>query len=170
MPEQDCTTSETCQCGPAKPARVICPKCGGSGVPVKTITLKHMVLPEFLELAGKPGFHYCGARDCEVAYFHPDGERLRKRDLRVWIGLKETQYPVTICYCFGFTEAMIVEEIRRTGDCDISQRIAAEIKAGHCACEVRNPQGCCCLGIVTSTVSRQMETATAARAPHPKFS
>jgi hypothetical protein len=54
-----------------------------------------------------------------------------------------------------------VEEIRATGKCTIPQRITAEIKAGNCACEIRNPQGFCCLGNVNAAVKRAMsEIAT----------
>jgi hypothetical protein len=33
------------------------------------------------------------------------------------------------------------------------------VKAGNCACEVRNPQGSCCLGNVQATVKQVMMTA-----------
>ncbi|HEV2197528.1 MAG TPA: DUF998 domain-containing protein [Candidatus Acidoferrum sp.] len=49
---------------------------------------------------------------------------------------------------------MVVQEVDATGDCRIPQRISAEVKAGNCACEVRNPQGSCCLGNVTAVVKR----------------
>ncbi len=111
-----------------------------------------MVEPEFLELVTKPGFLFCRSAKCEVVYFHPDGERLTKTNLRVRVGLKETEDPVPICYCFGFTEAMAREEIESSGRCTIPERITAEIKAERCACEVRNPQGSCCLGNVSATI------------------
>ena len=119
-------------------------------------TLKQMVQPQHLELASKPGFLFCRTADCDVVYFHPDGDCLRKPDVRVRVGLKETEDPVPVCYCFGFTEAMAVEEIRATGKCSIPRRITAEVKAGNCACEIRNPQGSCCLGNVNAAVKRVM--------------
>ncbi len=94
---------------------------------------------------------------------------LRKPDVRVRVGLKETEDPVPICYCFGFTEAMAVEEIRATGISTIPQRITAEVKAGNCACEIRNPQGSCCLGNVNAAVKRVMKEAEAkAQASGPR--
>src|SRR5579862_4135021 len=129
-----------------------CPECCETGKPVKTVTLKHMVKPEFLDAVGKPGFRLCARPNCDVVYFHPDGELIRKDDLRLRVGVKETEDPVPLCYCFGFTQAMIVAEIHETGNCTLPQRIAAEVKAGHCACEVRNPQGGCCLGNVSASV------------------
>jgi hypothetical protein len=137
-----------------------CPSCAQPGKPVETKTLKQMMQPWHLELVNKPGFLFCRSADCDVVYFHRDGDRLRKSDVRVRVGLKETQDPVPLCYCFGFTEAMAVEEIRATGKCTIPQRITAEVKAGNCACEVRNPQGTCCLGNVTAAVKRAMKVVT----------
>lgn len=113
-----------------------------------------MVKTEFLEVVTKPGFQFCCSAECEVVYFHPDGERLAKSDVRVRVGLKETAQPVPICYCFGFTEAMAREEINSSGRCTIPARITAEMKAERCACEVRNPQGSCCLGNVSATIKR----------------
>ena len=111
-------------------------------------------MPEFLDLVSKRGFVFCRTADCEVVYFHADGETLEKADLRVRVGLKETADPVPVCYCFGFTEGMLLEEIQTIGHSSIPQRIAAEIKADNCACEIRNPQGSCCLGNVKAAVKR----------------
>ena len=133
-----------------------CPECAQPGKPVEIKTLKQMVQPQHLEPANKPGFLFCRTADCDVVYFHPDGDCLRKPDVRVRVGLKETEDPVPVCYCFGFTEAMAVEEIRATGKCSIPRRITAEVKAGNCACEIRNPQGPCCLGNVNAAVKRVM--------------
>ncbi len=144
-----------------KAGTICCPECHQPGKSVETKTLKQMVQPWHLELVNKPGFLFCRSADCDVVYFHPDGDRLRKPDVRVRVGLKETEDPVPICYCFGFTEAMAVEEIRDTGKCTIPQRIAAEVKAGNCACEIRNPQGSCCLGNVNAAVKKAMKLAAA---------
>ena len=155
---------EDCCCrGEANRAAGKCDACGALGRPVSITTLKHMVQPEFLSLVDKPGFCFCPAAGCDVVYFHPDGEQLRKGDLRVRVGLKETEDPLPSCYCFGFTEAMVRSEIEGTGASTIPERIAAEMKARHCACEVRNPQGSCCLRNVKDVVRRHIEAAEAAR-------
>lgn len=134
-----------------------CPECGQPGKFVETRTLKQMVQPQHLQLANKPDFSFCRTADCDVVYFHPDGDCLHKPDVRVRVGMKETENPVLICYCFGFTEAMVVEEIQATGKCTIPQRITAEVKAGYCACEIRNPQGSCCLGNVNAAVKKAVK-------------
>src|SRR5215471_16822591 len=100
--------SDCCSNGPSAEvadSKVSCPQCGGVGKPVSTLTLKHMVEPQFLETVDATGFLLCPSADCELVYFHPDGVRLTKADVRVRVGLKETEHPVPICYCFGFTEA-----------------------------------------------------------------
>lgn len=140
----------------------LCPDCGQPGRPVSAVTLKHMVRPEFLELVGKTGFLFCASTDCEIVYYHPDGEVLNKNDLRVRVGLKETLDPMPICYCFGFTERMLLDEIQANGHTTIPQRIAAEVAAHNCACDVRNPQGSCCLGNVKAAVKRAQETVAKA--------
>lgn len=142
----------------------LCPNCSAPGRPVPAITLKHMVQPEFLEVVNKEGFLFCRTPDCGVVYFHPDGETLEKADLRVRVGVKETEDPVPVCYCFGFTERMLLEEIQATGGTTIPQRIAAEMKAERCACEVRNPQGSCCLGNVKAAAKRAQQLAGQATA------
>ncbi len=149
--------SERTIVGAAKAGTNHCPECDQPGKPVETKTLKQMVQPWHLELVNNSGFLFCRSADCDVVYFHPEGDRLRKPDVSVRVGLKETEDPVPICYCFGFTEAMAVEEIEATGKCTIPQRITAEVKAGNCACEIRNPQGSCCLGNVTAFIKRAMK-------------
>jgi hypothetical protein len=107
---------------------------------VAIVTLKHIVRPAFLDVVNEPGFLFCRTVHCALVYFHPHGKTLEKSDLRVRVGLKETADPVPLCYCFGFTERMLLEEIQANGRTTIPQRIAAEVEAEHCACEVRNPQ------------------------------
>src|SRR5579859_1206673 len=152
--------SDCCATEPAALTHAVakCLECGEAGQPVATITLKQMVRPQFLEAVGKPGFRFCRSPDCDVVYFHPDGRQLRKGDLRVRVGVKETEDPVPLCYCFGFTRAMAVEEIQATGGCTIPARIAAEVRAGNCACEARNPQGSCCLGQVAAAIKRLLNS------------
>jgi hypothetical protein len=113
-----------------------------------------MVKPQFLETVNAIGFRFCRTADCEVVYFNQNGVRLTKAEVRVRVGLKETEDPVPICYCFGFTEAMARDEIRATGKCTIPDRISTEMKRELCACEVRNPQGSCCFANVSALVKR----------------
>jgi hypothetical protein len=117
---------------------------------VDALTVKSLVrkLP-----LGMPNtqYYFCDAPDCELVYFALDTEapRFRREDLVVRVGAKETADPIPICYCFGFTRQDIRDEIGGTGKSTVAERIKAEVEAGHCACEVKNPSGKCCLGDVT---------------------
>jgi len=96
-------------------------------------------------------YYFCDAPDCEVVYFAFDAEapRFAREELMVRVGAKETADPIPVCYCFGFTRKDIQREIAETGRSTVAGRITGEVKAGNCACEVKNPSGKCCLGDVT---------------------
>ncbi len=57
-----------------------------------------------------------------------------------------------VCYCFNHTVASIRGEIQTKGHSTAQGMITQEVKAGRCACEVKNPAGACCLGDVTRVV------------------
>lgn len=140
-----------------------CPTCTKMGVPVTTLLLKHQVKPEHLNVVEDEAFNFCRTSTCEVVYFNGGGGLLRQGDVRQQIGLKTTKGSIPLCYCFGFTEQMVRDEVSETGKSAIPKRIAAEIKAGNCACEIRNPQGSCCLGNVTAAVKRVLAEAGPSR-------
>jgi hypothetical protein len=62
--------------------------------------------------------------------------------------------PIPLCYCFGFDESHIRDEIARTGNTTIPERVSRLIREGLCACDARNPAGICCLGEVNKVTKR----------------
>ena len=46
-----------------------------------------------------------------------------------------------ICYCFGYTEGDIRDELGRCGSSLILARIMAEKSKGNCQCASKNPKG-----------------------------
>ncbi len=132
------------------PAVMACPVNGTRSRQVDILTVKSLVrqLP-----LGMPNtqYYFCDSPDCEVVYFglNEEASRFRREDLLVRVGTKEATEPIPVCYCFGFTRHDIWEEIRGTAKSTVAERIAAEVEAGRCACEVKNPSGKCCLGEVT---------------------
>jgi len=148
------------------PAAVkLCPECGSRSKKVDTITVKSLV--RHLPFGMVPAqYYFCGAAACEVVYFpsNPDAPSFRQGDLLVRVGLKEERDPIPVCYCFGVARRDIADEVQRTGKSTIAERIKAEVKAGNCACEVKNPSGKCCLGDVTRAVQEAEKTATGAPA------
>ena len=99
---------------------------------------------------------FCKTPTCSIVYYSPDGGLpFKKGDIRVRVGLKETEDSVGVCYCFDISERQIRDEIERTGKSTASARIRKEVEAGNCACEIKNPSGRCCLGEVR-TVEKQL--------------
>src|SRR5437016_3442368 len=141
----------------AAPAVMACPVNGARSKQVDMLTVKSLVrqLP-----LGMPNtqYYFCDSSDCEVVYFALDAEapRFCREDLVVRVSAKETVDPIPICYCFGFTRQDIWGEIRSTGKSTVAMRITAEVEAGRCACEVKNPSGKCCLGDVTRTAKDRL--------------
>jgi len=106
--------------------------------------VKALLTGKALRRLGGRAYRFCAEPDCDVVYFDRDtGSVFGKRDLEVRVGLKESSDPIPICYCFDLTVADLRMGI------DVAGMIGAEVRAGHCACEVKNPQGSCCLGNVS---------------------
>ncbi|OGG54807.1 MAG: hypothetical protein A3F84_21860 [Candidatus Handelsmanbacteria bacterium RIFCSPLOWO2_12_FULL_64_10] len=137
--------------------RGVCPECGRKRKGVEQITLEHLLKEDRILQIGAASYLFCENPTCDVVYFSTQpGPVFHKSDLRVRVGLKETEAPIPVCYCFGYTEKMIFDEIAGTGRTAISEKIRAEVQAGNCECVVKNPQGTCCLGDVGRAVKRAM--------------
>ena len=129
--------------------------------PGRAVTLKTMFLmlrPQVFDQIGQSEYRFCASPDCPVVYFSRE-RSFTTGDLRVQVGLKEKDGPITLCYCFGFYEQDLRTEITTNGRTTIPQRISALIKERMCACEVRNPSGSCCLGEVTQAAKRLTKEA-----------
>lgn len=129
-----------------------CEKCSGQGRPVSRKTVMLMLKPDLLDQAMTGKYSFCSARDCPVVYFEDQGNRcFTVDDLRTRVGLKAKEDPIPLCYCFGFDESHMREEISQTGETTIPARISRLIREALCACDARNPSGLCCLGEVNKT-------------------
>ncbi len=132
------------------PSVMACPVNAARSKQVDMLTVRSLVrrLP-----LGMPNaqYYFCEAQGCEVVYFpsNPQAPIFCRADLLVRVGAKQAEDPIPVCYCFGFTRKDIEDEVAQTGRSTIPERITAEVKAGNCACEVKNPSGKCCLGNVT---------------------
>jgi hypothetical protein len=87
------------------------------------------------------------------------GEVFDREEIVVPVFQKEPEGDRIVCYCFAVTEGDIRREIAETGRAEAAERITALVRAERCACEVKNPQGSCCLGNVVAT-ARAAATAT----------
>lgn len=116
--------------------------------------MESLLKPEALErLQEDAAYFFDSSPDCEVVYFsNGRGSYFTREDLRVPVGIKETEAPITLCYCFGHTVESARAEIQTTGRSTVAANITKEIQAGNCACEVKNPSGRCCLGDVSKAL------------------
>jgi Zinc binding domain len=131
-----------------------CLTCNQQARPVSRKTVLLMLKPELLEQATSVGYRLCGTKDCPVVYFADESRHFRVDDLRVRVGLKVKSDPIPLCYCFGFDEAHLRDEITVKGCTTIPERISKLIREGLCTCDTRNPAGVCCLGEVNNAVKR----------------
>lgn len=158
-----CCSSEKNDVPSSAPAAITvkpgCPHCSRAGRPVSTLTLKHQVRADFLTAVNEGAFHFCATPECPVVYFAISGLRLTTSDVRRPVTQKDREH-APVCYCFGFTPAMIRDELASTGKSTVVERIAAEMKSDYCACEIRNPQGSCCLGNVKAAVKAAKASST----------
>jgi len=158
--QDDNPTSDAEWAGASEPGDSFNWDCRSRGCASRSVTLKTMLLmlkPEHFDRAGAGHYRFCTDQECRVVYFSEDeGATFTTNDLRMRVGLKEKQSPIPLCYCFGFEETDVREEVARTGQSIIPQRISALIKQGLCACEMRNPSGACCLGEVNKVVMRMI--------------
>jgi hypothetical protein len=145
-----CSTTKDgiCSIPAAKPG--FCPACGKKGKYVATLTVKSLVR-DHTRVARSGSYFFCRTSDCDVVYFSGTAT-FRKPDLKVQVGIKEAEDPVPLCYCFDYSRADIRRDIEKLGSTKIPDEIKAEIEAGFCACEVKNPSGSCCLGDITRAV------------------
>lgn len=132
------------------PAVMPCPVNGARSKQVDMLAVRSLVRHLPLGMP-RTQYYFCESPDCDLVYFplDPRAPGFRRADLSVPVGSKETTDPIPVCYCFGFTRKDIQIEIADTGRSTIADRITAEVKAGNCACEAKNPSGKCCLGNVT---------------------
>jgi hypothetical protein len=134
-----------------------CPRCGTAGRPVPDATLRSLLPPEIAASWLTADRWFCPSRSCAVLYFGPGGRVVEKSAAAVRVGLKETEDPVPLCYCFGFTLADVRQEVAQTGRCTLPARIAAAIRKTGCRCEEKNPAGACCLRDVLDAIRAETE-------------
>ncbi len=146
------------------PAVMACPVNGTRSKRVDILTVRSLVRRLPLRMPATQ-YYFCEARDCDVVYFASDAQApiFRRQDLLVRVGAKEKLDSAPVCYCFGFTRQDVWDEILQTGRSTVVDRITAEVKAGNCACEVKNPSGRCCLGVAAQTVKDALRTTQASK-------
>jgi CopZ-like zinc binding protein len=146
-----------------RPARAIntCPECSKTGKPVQVQTIKSLLSVSLRQVQDVP-YLFCRTQTCSVVYFSSDGEQTFTVDqVREQVYQKEPEADGgLVCYCFHHA----VGELRAAspeGRTAIVNDINTGINAGQCACDLRNPQGSCCLGNVRNIIKQLEKPAPA---------
>ena len=138
-----------------------CPECGKTGKPVQGQTVKALLSVSLRDVQDVQ-YLFCRTQTCQVVYFSTNGEQTFIVDqVREKVYQKEPETDdVFICYCFrhkvGDLRAASPEE-----RIAIVDDINTGIDTGQCACDLRNPQGSCCLGNVRGVIKKLEKSAVA---------
>jgi hypothetical protein len=125
-----------------KPPQVICecPGCSQAAQTVKPETMVHHIdSPWKYDLQDAP-YYFCSQADCDIVYFNNSGVIFQRNQVRTPDDI--------LCYCYGVTEAEVLNELKSEGKSAIREFIARQTKLGACHCEVTNPSGRCCLSSI----------------------
>jgi len=123
-----------------------CPECGLVGKTVQGQTVKALISVSLREMRDVE-YLFCRTQACPVVYFSSDGTHIfTTAQIRERVYQKELDVDeVFVCYCFRHTVGE-VRTLDAAGRAILIEDIDAGIRAGQCACDLRNPQGSCCLG------------------------
>lgn len=129
-----------------------CPACSMKGKRVQGQTVKALLSVSLREVQ-KVEYLFCKTQNCPVVYFSSDGGQIfTVAQVRETVYQKEPNNDnVFACYCFRHK----VGDIRSASPearTAIVDNINTGISAGQCACDLRNPQGSCCLGNVRELI------------------
>ena len=131
-----------------------CPVCNEKGKPVRGQTIKALLSVTLRQMQNTE-YLFCKTQTCPVVYFSSHGEQTFTAEQvreRVYQKAPDAN-DVFVCYCFKHT----VGEIRNASAETrllILDDINAGIQADQCVCDLRNPQGSCCLGNVRGLIKR----------------
>lgn len=138
----------------------ICPDCSKAGKPVQGQTVKAL-LAVSLRAVGDADYLFCRTPTCPIVYFASDGSHVfTAEQVREQVYQKlPDEAGVFVCYCFRHTVGD-VRDATTEGQAALVEDINEGIQAGQCACDLRNPQGSCCLGNVRAMIKRLAEVDT----------
>ena len=139
-----CGGDTSCASTPVEVSGSGCPTCGRVGKTVARTTVS--ALTRGL-VAPHQDFRLCREPACPTVYYGSLGSLFGVNDMHVVPGFKEGSEG-WVCYCYHHSLRSLERELRETGESTVVAEITAEVQAGNCACDVRNPTGKCCLGEV----------------------
>ena len=67
-----------------------CPVCKTSGIKVKNITVKHLVVDTLTELVGDMDYYICMNEECDIVYYNPESNvKFNKKQVKMPVWFKK---------------------------------------------------------------------------------
>jgi len=104
-------------------------------------TLYHQVSFPDNQTIAPDSYFYCASKACPVAYFSETGNIITKRKLRTYNDIMGDK----LCYCFDIDATQYQSALSGNTADAIRNFVMQKTKSGECACNIRNPNGQCCL-------------------------
>lgn len=119
-----------------------CPECQQQGAVVDGQIVKAMLIGSLFQYEDGATYHFCATPSCAVVYYSAN-TRFMQAHIREAVYQKQPlDTNPLICYCFDYRVNDVLQ------DSQTVQEITRGTQQGTCACDIRNPQGSCCLGNV----------------------
>jgi hypothetical protein len=132
-----------------------CPNCGGTGILVKSFTVKHMVLDEVTEQVEYTDYYLCKNETCDTVYYNPNEKKtFIKAEIKVPIWFKKNANPKYACYCSKVTEEQVIDAVVNHGAKNVKEVNAITGAMKNSNCKENNPLGTCCHGIIQNAIDK----------------
>ena len=132
----------------------LCPLCKQEAKGVLAKTLNALLKTQAKEkLDSLEDFYICKTSACKAIYFK-NSKVLTQADVNVSVGFKDDAKVKNYCYCFGWTQERLKDDIKEHGKSTAIDDIKAKMDSIGCSCEVKNPSGKCCMSDVKKVVAR----------------
>lgn len=138
-------------------SKILCPVCKKAGIPVKNVTVRHIVKKEQMEIVGKGDYHLCMDPECDVAYYDEKSTIFDKENIRMPLWFKKDASPKYACYCSRITEKDVIKAVMEHGMQDMRSIRELYDKDAKCQCKVKNPTGYCCTKAFSEAICKGLE-------------
>ena len=133
----------------------LCSICEKQGIPVKSITVKHMVLDELTEQVGDNDYFLCMSEECDIAYYNTESKiKFNKQQVKVPIWFKNDANPKYACYCSEVTEEEVINAVVKHGAINMKEVLEITGAMSNSQCQKKNPLGKCCHQIIQDAIDK----------------
>lgn len=150
-----------CYCGNTKKSSCkieknnLCSICEKQGIPVKSITVKHMVLDELTEQVGDNDYFLCMSEECGITYYNTESKiKFNKQQVKVPICFKNDANPKYACYCSEVTEEEVINAVVKHGAINMKEVLEITGAMSNSQCQKKNPLGKCCHQVIQDAIDK----------------